>query len=93
MLFFQSSHSQTTGTKCSSNQCLGCYALLQDGGPEVVDGLRVKRSSRKGKAGEMGAAGAPKPALERSVCNCLACGKVYDCRSTFSTDTVAFIGM
>mmetsp|Transcript_10350 Transcript_10350/g.31152 ORF Transcript_10350/g.31152 Transcript_10350/m.31152 type:complete len:465 (+) Transcript_10350:485-1879(+) len=70
---------------------LGAPAGHEDGGPEVVDGLRVKRSSRKGKAGEMGAAGAPKPALERSVCNCLACGKVYDCRSTFSTDTVAFI--
>jgi hypothetical protein len=27
------------------------------------------------------------------VANCLACGKVYDCRGTFTSDTTAFVGV
>lgn len=71
----------------------------QDGGEEVLDGLRVKRAGRKGKAGAAAGAAAAaeavtarRPALERPVCNCLACGKVYDCRGTISVDTAAFLG-
>lgn len=71
----------------------------QDDGQEVLDGLRVKRAGRKGKAGAAAGAAAAaeavtarRPALERPVCNCLACGKVYDCRGTISVDTAAFLG-
>ena len=74
--------------------------LPQDGGQEVLDGLRVKRTRRKGRAGAAAgaaaaaeAATAGRPALERPVCNCLACGKVYDCRGTISVDTTAFLGV
>lgn len=61
-------------------------------GPEIVDGLPVRRVGKGSRRG----GGGPKPprpaTLERPVVNCLACGKVYDCRGTFTSDITAFVG-
>jgi len=65
---------------------------VQVDGPEIVDGLPVRRVGKGSRRG----AGGPKPplsaTLERPVVNCLACGKVYDCRGTFTSDITAFVG-
>ena len=54
--------------------------------------LQIRHTAaRKGK----GAAGqtAPEAQLEKKVVNCLACGKIYDCRSQEPTnDTLLFLG-
>lgn len=69
----------------------------QAAGADVVDGLRVKRNPRK--AAKSNTSAEPpnteppkaKPALERTICNCLGCGKIYDCRGTMSADSAAFV--
>ncbi len=56
--------------------------------PETIDGIRVKRSGKRAKGG----AGAPaRPRVEKTVVNCLACGKVYDCRPV-TNDIIMFLG-
>ena len=56
--------------------------------PETIDGIRVKRSGKRAKGG----AGAPaRPRVEKAVVNCLACGKVYDCRPV-TNDIIMFLG-
>ena len=59
-------------------------------GPEIIDGIRVKRSGKRGKAGTSGAGS--RPQLEKPVVNCLACGKVYDCRPV-TNDIINFLGV
>lgn len=57
--------------------------------PETIDGIRVKRSGKRAKGG---GAGAPaRPRVEKTVVNCLACGKVYDCRPV-TNDVIMFLG-
>ena len=56
--------------------------------PETIDGIRVKRSGKRAKGG--GAAPA-RPRVEKAVVNCLACGKVYDCRPV-TNDIIMFLG-
>ena len=56
--------------------------------------LQIRHTAaRKGKG--KGAAGqvAPEAQLEKKVVNCLACGKIYDCRFQEPTnDTLLFLG-
>jgi hypothetical protein len=72
--------------------------LSQGTGEPTVDGLRVKRNPSKAtKAAANDAASASAgvrqtPTLERLMCNCLGCGKIYDCRGTLSASTAAFVG-
>ena len=58
--------------------------------PETIDGIRVKRSGKRAKGGAATGA-APRPRVEKSVVNCLACGKVYDCRPV-TNDIIMFLG-
>lgn len=70
---------------------------IQGTGEPTVDGLRVKRNPSKAtKAAANDAASASAgvrqtPTLERLMCNCLGCGKIYDCRGTLSASTAAFV--
>ena len=47
-----------------------------------------KADKRKGAAPAKAAA----PEIDRTVANCLCCGKVYDCRESSSNDVKLFIG-
>ena len=71
----------------------GCSHPLPLQEPQRAAGsLQIRHTAaRKGK----GAAGqtAPEAQLEKKVVNCLACGKIYDCRSQEPTnDTLLFLG-
>ena len=56
--------------------------------PETIDGIRVKRSGKRAKGG---ASVPARPRVEKTVVNCLACGKVYDCRPV-TNDIIMFLG-
>ena len=56
--------------------------------PELIDGIQVKRSGKRSKGAPRAA---PRPQLEKPVVNCLACGKVYDCRLV-TNDVITFLG-
>ena len=47
-----------------------------------------KADKRKGAA----PARAVAPEMDRTVANCLCCGKVYDCRESSSDDVKSFVG-
>ena len=47
-----------------------------------------KADKRKGAAPAKAAA----PEMDRTVANCLCCGKVYDCRESSSNDMKLFVG-
>ena len=47
-----------------------------------------KADKRKGAA----PAKAVAPEMDRTVANCLCCGKVYDCRESSSNDVKSFVG-
>ena len=65
-----------------------CVPCQDAEAPETIDGIRVKRSGKRAKGG----AGAPaRPRVEKTVVNCLACGKVYDCRPV-TNDIIMFLG-
>jgi len=57
--------------------------------PETIDGIRVKRSGKRAKGGA--GASTARPRVEKAVVNCLACGKVYDCRPV-TNDIIMFLG-
>lgn len=64
---------------------------LQAGAPAILEGLRVKRTTRKALKNAAEEPIKVKPVVERPTCNCLGCGKIYDCRGTMSADSVAFV--
>ena len=47
-----------------------------------------KADKRKGTAPVKAVA----PEMDRTVANCLCCGKVYDCRESSSNDVKSFVG-
>ena len=47
-----------------------------------------KADKKKGAA----PAKAVTPEMDRTVANCLCCGKVYDCRELSRNDVIAFVG-
>ena len=44
------------------------------------------------KKGNAPARAAAVPEMDRTVANCLCCGKVYDCRESSSNDVRIFVG-
>ena len=56
--------------------------------------LQIRHTAaRKGKGKGPAGQTAPEAQLEKKVVNCLACGKIYDCRSQEPTnDTLLFLG-
>lgn len=83
------SHRGKTATGTSFERSRPAPRILQDQeAPEVIDGIRVKRSGKRGKGGP---SAAPRLQLEKPVVNCLACGKVYDCRLV-TNDIINFLG-
>lgn len=79
--------------RCRPDVPVECSRPLPLQEPQRAAGsLQIRHTAaRKGK----GAAGqtTPEAQLEKKVVNCLACGKIYDCRSQEPTnDTLLFLG-